>query len=440
MAPSQPSAPPTPPILPVYPFQCVWSDFFSHKGMTYLYIVDRYSNWPIVERTTGGADGLINCLRRSFATYGIPDEISTDGGPEYIATATRLFLSAWGVDHRLSSVAFPHSNCRAEIGVKTIKRLITDNTGNKGDLDTFQYRNTPDSDTKLSPAACVFGRSVKDFIPTLRGRYRPHNTWRETLSAREDALRNRHMRAAEYWSEHTKRLPALVVGDYVRIQNQTGPQPNKWDKTGRVVEVRQFDQYVVRFDGSGRMTLRNRKFLRKYIPVISQAPHRTIDDLHRLIFRYETRPTHTKISPPIGPPQPWPTTPKGNMTQADSPMQTTPLMPPSPTTDDGSTPGMTAAPATPSSQLQRNSSTPMPMLVPRHPKNLAPALAHSPMPTFNTPPPANTSRYGRTLKRPKWPVDYQTDELVSVSVFGLWLEYYHNSRLTNKVVNTTHWD
>ena len=61
------------------------------------------------------------------------------------------------------------------------------------------------------------------------------------------------------------------------------------------------------------------------------------------------------------------------------------------------------APATPSAQ--RNSSTPMPMLVPRHPKNLAPALAHSPMPTFNTPPPANTSRYGRTLKSP----DYQTD-------------------------------
>ena len=216
------------------------------------------------------------------------------------------------------------------------------------------------------------------------------------------------MRAAEYWSEHTKRLPALIVGDYVRIQNQTGPQPNKWDKTGRVVKVRQFDQYVVRVDGSGRMTLRNRKFLRKYIPVISRAPHRTIDeDLHRLILRYETRPTHTKTSPPIGPPQPWPATPKGNMTQADSPMQTTPLMPPLPTTDDGSTPGVTATPATPSTQP--NSSTPMPMLVPRHPKNLAPAMAHSPMPTFNTPLPANASRYGRNLKRPKWHIDYQTD-------------------------------
>ena len=39
------------------------------------------------------------------------------------------------------------------------------------------------------------------------------------------------------------------------------------DKTGRVVEVRQFDQHVVRVDGSGRMTVRNRKFLRKFVSV-----------------------------------------------------------------------------------------------------------------------------------------------------------------------------
>ena len=132
---------------------------------------------------------------------------------------------------------------------------------------------------------------------------------------------NRHMRAAEYWSEHTKYLPALVVGDYVRIQNQTGPQPNKSDMMGRAVGVRQFDQYMVRVNGSGRMTLRNKKFPRNYIPVISRAPHRTIDeDRHRYILRYETRPTHTKTSPPIGPSQPWLATPKGYMTQADSPM------------------------------------------------------------------------------------------------------------------------
>ena len=101
---------------------------------------------------------------------------------------------------------------------------------------------------------------IKDFIPILPGRYQPHPTWSDTLATREEALRNRHMKAAERWFEHTKTLPPLAVGNHVRIQNQTGPYPTKWDKTGVVIEVRQFDQYVVRIDGSGRMTTRNCKF------------------------------------------------------------------------------------------------------------------------------------------------------------------------------------
>ncbi|GFN93700.1 hypothetical protein PoB_002020600 [Plakobranchus ocellatus] len=49
----------------------------------------------------------------------------------------------------------------------------------------------------------------------------------------------------------------------------------KWHKTEIVIEVHQFDQYVIRVDGSGRVTLRNRKFLHLYYPVIarSQWPH-----------------------------------------------------------------------------------------------------------------------------------------------------------------------
>ena len=104
---------------------------------------------------------------------------------------------------------------------------------------------------------------IKYFIPILPGRYKPHETWLETLAAREEALRNRHMGAHERWSEHAKKLPPLVVGHSVRIQNQAGAHPNKRDKTGNVIEVRQFDQYVICVDGSGRVTIRNRKFLRK---------------------------------------------------------------------------------------------------------------------------------------------------------------------------------
>ena len=238
-----------------------------------------------------------------------PRWVSHRRGPEFIATSTQEFLKTWRIHHRLSSVAYPHSNCRAEVGVKTVKRLITNNTSPNGTLDTdalqvaiLKYRNTADPTTKLSPAECIFGRPIKDFIPITPGRYQPHPTWKDTLATREQALRNRRMRTAEQLSEHTRRLPPLKVEDQVRIQNQLGPHPKKLDKTGSVIEVRQFDQYVLRVDGSGRVTVRNRQFLRKFIPVHQRQPRRTItEDLRYLPTHHTTVPEHTTPQEPLTP-------------------------------------------------------------------------------------------------------------------------------------------
>jgi hypothetical protein len=285
IAPSQPSAPANELRYPEYPFQLICADFFSYQGKAYLIIVDRYSNWPVIERAADGSKGAIDCLRRIFATYGIPDELATDGGLEFTSHATQKFLSDWGVNHRRSSVAFPHSNARAEIGVKTAKRMLCNNISPNGglNLDAFQramltYRNTPDPDTGLSPAQCLFGRPVRDFIPIPRGKYKPHPTWVDMLDKRELALRNRHQRLQEVWSEHTKNLPLLRVGDCVRVQNQMGNNPLRWEKTGVIVEVRPHDQYVVKIDGSSRISLRNRKFLRRYEPVFPMRPKILIPD------------------------------------------------------------------------------------------------------------------------------------------------------------------
>ena len=279
IAPSQQNSPPTPIQYPDYPFQQVCGDFFHYKGHYYLVCVDRYSNWPIVEEARHGASGLVDCLRRTFVTYGIPNEFSSDGGPELSASSTVTFLKNWGVNRRVSSVSFPHSNCRAEVGVKTVKRMLMDNTGTSGDLNTdefqraiLQYRNTPNQTTKLSPAICLFGRPIRDFIPILPGKYLPHLTWRSVLQDREVALRRRHMAVAERLTLNSKRLPPLRVGDNVRIQNQTGLYPRRWERTGTVIEVRQHDQYVIRVDGSRRVTLRNRKFLRRFTPVQRNIP------------------------------------------------------------------------------------------------------------------------------------------------------------------------
>ena len=275
-APSQPRMPPTSPILPEYPFQSLCGDYCTLQGTNYLITVDRYSNWPSVQRGGPGeanSKGLITEIKKHCATFGIPEELSSDGGPQFTSKETTSFMQNYGIRSRVSSVANPHSNCRAEVGVKTMKRLLADNTGPGGTLDNdkvlraiLQYRNTPDPETGFSPAEVLFGRQIRDFTPVLPGLYKPRDEWRQTMEMRERLLSRRHIKDHERWTEHTRALPPLKVGDHVFIQNQVGNHPKKWDKSGVIVEVRQHHQYVVKTDGSGIPTLRNRQFLRKFTP------------------------------------------------------------------------------------------------------------------------------------------------------------------------------
>ncbi len=110
------------------------------------------------------------------------------------------------------------------------------------------------------------------------------------------------------WSEHTRPLTQLKIGDVVRVQNQTGPFPRRWDKTGTVIEVKQFHQYWVRMSGSGRATLRNRKFLRKCAAPSPSAVRGPLPDV----------PVHQRETTPL-PGQAPMTTPYADTASQDTP-------------------------------------------------------------------------------------------------------------------------
>ena len=202
--------------------------------------------------------------------------MSSDGGPEFIASITADFLNRWGISHRNSSAYLPQSNGRAEVAVKTAKRLLRSNIGPDGSLNTdsflkamLQLRNTPDPDCHLSPAQILFGRPLRDAFTfaTRLEKFSNANIlplWRDAWEAKENALRQRYHRTTEALKEHSRPLPPLHTGDRCYIQNQTGNQPKRWNRSGTVIETLGHDSYLVKVDGSGRVTKRNRRFLRKF--------------------------------------------------------------------------------------------------------------------------------------------------------------------------------
>ena len=170
--------------------------------------------------------------------------------------------------------------------MKKVKRFLLSCIGPSGSLNNdkflqgmLQLRNTPDPDCKLLQAQIIFGHRLRDAFSFVNRSVQfenqaVHPVWREAWEAKETALRARFVRSVESTRSHSK-LPKLSIGNRVFVQNQNGTHPTKWDRFGVIVECNNHDQYLVKMDGTGRLSLRNRKFLRQYSLPSSVQMHST---------------------------------------------------------------------------------------------------------------------------------------------------------------------
>ena len=147
-------------------------------NQTYLVCTDRLTGWLIIHHLNHGqanASRLISICRDIFQTYRAPPKLSSDGGPPFMSSMFTQFLKDWTVKHRLSSATtYSQSNGRAELAVKTAKRIIIGNMGAQGSLDNnrvaravLQYQNTPIQNISLSPTHyCSIASCTTLYHPT----------------------------------------------------------------------------------------------------------------------------------------------------------------------------------------------------------------------------------------------------------------------------------
>jgi hypothetical protein len=143
----------------------------SLNSRQFWVFVDRYSSCPGVCMGTTWFDVAKLC-----EDYGVP--VSCTSGqhpivwPYLTAKVVEDMIKDYGIHHRIRSVSNPQANARAELGVKTVKRMLRDNVSARGTLDRavvsrtlLQLRNTPVRDTKLPPAIDIYGRELRHFLP-----------------------------------------------------------------------------------------------------------------------------------------------------------------------------------------------------------------------------------------------------------------------------------
>ncbi|XP_042148311.1 uncharacterized protein K02A2.6-like [Ixodes scapularis] len=163
------NAPPRVPLLtwgwPTRRWQRVHLDFAYRDQNWFLIVVDAHSKWVEVFLTSSTTTKCtIERLRSVFAAFGLPEEVVTDNGPQFVATEFVEFLSMNGVRHTKSPPYHPASNGSAERCVQTVKRdllrqvIDEQRTGvpksmqHRVDQFLFAYRNTPTGTTDKTPA------------------------------------------------------------------------------------------------------------------------------------------------------------------------------------------------------------------------------------------------------------------------------------------------
>ena len=278
--PSHPKEPIATKPQPNRPFQEIAADFCTYAGNEYLIVVDCLSDWPEIvpmyHNTT--ASRLTSALRAIFCRTGVPDTVWSDQGPQFTSKIFQDFATQWDFQHATSSPGYPQSNGKAEATVKSMKKLLQAAwTGRHLDEDKLtrgllQYRNTPSRKDGKSPAQKLYGKPIQDTLPAHRRSFAVE--WQLQSEDADKKLEDTKTAVEQSYNQHARPLPDINVGTKVAIQDQC---TKRWDIYGTVTDIGPHRRYFIK-TLSGRVLVRNRRFLRKRLPV-SLVPHTSSGDL-----------------------------------------------------------------------------------------------------------------------------------------------------------------
>jgi len=191
----------------------------------FLIAVDAHSKWPeVIPMASTTSAKTLATLRTIFARNGLPDQVCTDNGPQFVSEDFKAFLQNNGVRHFTSAPYHPATNGLEERFVQTFKRGIKamkddpPKLQNKVDCLLFAYRNAPHATMGQPPAVLMFSRRLRSKIDLLKPDVRREvedkqyqKVYDAPAKPTRQFLEGHHVMSRDYRPRH-KWQPATVCG------------------------------------------------------------------------------------------------------------------------------------------------------------------------------------------------------------------------------------
>ena len=191
-----------------------------------LGLVDSHSNWIEVAHMTSTStkstiDQTVKLLRVWFAACGLPEEVVSDNSPQFIASEFVDFLKQNGDKQTLVPPYHPSSNGAAERTVQILKQALQEEAERvrrgvrkwslKHQLATclFQYRNTPHSVTRVTPAELFL-------------KHKPHTKFSVLKPNMEMHIQNQQGKLQQQHNNSCVKMCELSSRDSVNVRNTRG--------------------------------------------------------------------------------------------------------------------------------------------------------------------------------------------------------------------------
>ncbi|XP_059622189.1 uncharacterized protein K02A2.6-like [Phlebotomus argentipes] len=221
-------------------WQRIHVDYAKYKTDYFLLIVDAFSKWPEIFKTsTMTANVTKDKLRECFARHGLPETLVSDNGTQFTSETFGDFCKEHGINHVRTASYCPASNGQAERFVDTLKRSLEKQKNVPLDtaLQNFlaNYRVTPNENSPeaKSPYEVVYGKKGRTIFDLLKE------------PQQEPIRRNEKMEEA-YNRRHGTKARSFTRGEevYAKLYAQGGVK-FKWT-SGVVIEHRGSVNYNIR--------------------------------------------------------------------------------------------------------------------------------------------------------------------------------------------------